>query len=275
MKFQDVPLPQFAKRFVLIPYRFLIAFRYYQGSLARIFTWLFHSRETSNFTYDLTTHNRNQLVGFLSVVTGIEPKPIFEVLSELDQDLELRSHIDRLTMDSAWRYKSDTATFYGKRLGWYALIRLLKPKVVVETGIDKGLGTIVMASALIRNKQEGFPGKIFGVDINPAAGFLIQNKYKEVSEILYGDSLTVLKEFQPTIDLFINDSDHSEEHEAAEYDIIQNRLSSNSVVIGDNAHVTDKLFQFSIKTGRQFLFFQENPKDHWYPGCGIGVSYKK
>jgi hypothetical protein len=28
-----------------------------------------------------------------------------------------------------------------------------------------------------------------------------------------------------------------------------------------------------MKTGRNFVFFKEQPKAHWYPGAGIGISY--
>jgi hypothetical protein len=37
--------------------------------------------------------------------------------------------------------------------------------------------------------------------------------------------------------------------------------------------VTDKLALFSRKTGRHFLMFYEKPKNHWYPGAGIGISF--
>lgn len=30
---------------------------------------------------------------------------------------------------------------------------------------------------------------------------------------------------------------------------------------------------FSRQYGRSFLMFKEQPKDHWYPGAGIGISF--
>jgi hypothetical protein len=44
-------------------------------------------------------------------------------------------------------------------------------------------------------------------------------------------------------------------------------------VLGDNAHATSALFDYSLKTNRRFLFFAEKPKAHFYPGAGIGVSF--
>ena len=43
-------------------------------------------------------------------------------------------------------------------IGWYSLIRATRPKIVIETGVDRGLGTAVIAAALKRNAEEGFPG---------------------------------------------------------------------------------------------------------------------
>jgi hypothetical protein len=94
-------------------------------------------------------------------------------------------------------------------------------------------------------------------------------------EILYGDSIESLKQFDKVIDLFINDSDHSAEYEANEYKIVATKLAENAIILGDNSHCTDKLFEFSLKTGRQFIFFQEKPFKHWYPGGGIGIAFRR
>jgi hypothetical protein len=33
--------------------------------------------------------------------------------------------------------------------------------------------------------------------------------------------------------------------------------------------------KFSKERGRDFLFFKEELVNHWFPGCGIGISFKK
>jgi hypothetical protein len=30
----------------------------------------------------------------------------------------------------------------------------------------------------------------------------------------------------------------------------------------------------SVAVWRAFLFFREQPQDHWYPGAGIGIAYR-
>ena len=111
--------------------------------------------------------------------------------------------------------------------------------------------------------------------IEPKAGYLLSGDYANYGHILYGDSIESLKSFDGMIDLFVNDSDHSEDYEAEEYDIIENKLSVNAIVLGNNSHCTDKLLEFSLKAKSHFLFFQEKPYNHWYPGAGIGISFMR
>ena len=139
--------------------------------------------------------------------------------------------------------------------------------------MEKGLGSCVLARALKANAGEGHPGVYYGTDIDPAAGFLFTEPYTRYGKILYGDSIASLQSLTEPVGLFINDSDHSADYEAREYETIRPKLTENAFVLGDNAHATDKLFQFAQKTGRRFVFFSERPKDHWYPGAGIGIAF--
>jgi hypothetical protein len=75
--------------------------------------------------------------------------------------------------------------------------------------------------------------------------------------------------------LFINDSDHSADYEYAEYEVINPKLSQSAIILGDNSHVTDKLSLFSRLQARNYVFFSEKPDQHWYPGAGIGISFRK
>lgn len=237
--------------------------------------WLITSRETTNFTYDLDPTNEAYLTAFVAAVTG---RPLAEIegyVREIQEDTALRNHVrDTTHAHPDGRAFGDPEARYGRRIGWYALVRALKPRVVVETGVDKGLGSVVLCAALLRNRTEGHEGQYIGTDIDPGAGWLLQPPYAEVGRVAYGDSIESLERLGLSIDLFINDSDHSEEYEAREYEIVEPALSPEAVIIGDNAHVTDKLLRFARRTDRSFLFFHEQPYKHWYPGGGIGVAFR-
>ena len=255
-------------------HRFRFAFSYYRPAVSAIFHWLKHSREDTNFTYELTRLNRQQLAGLIAVVTGKTITEIEGYFSELDGDEALRRHVLRRTADSPQAAQSDPHARYGRRLGWYALVRAAKPRVVVETGVDKGLGACVLASALLVNRAEGHPGAYYGTDINPAAGYLFTAPYTDCGRILYGDSIASLQTLTEPIDFFVNDSDHSAEYEGREYEAVRGKLSEHALILGDNAHVTDKLYFFAAETNRQYVFFDEKPKDHWYPGASIGIAFR-
>jgi hypothetical protein len=258
---------------LLIPVRFRMALAYYTPRLKRIVTWTLSSREFTNFTYEITLENCEYLAHTVSVATGAPYATAMGYIRELQSDQELQKHILDRASASSMRYCCDQRCEFGRRMGWYAFVRILKPRVVVETGVDKGLGSVVLCAALIRNEAEGCPGRYFGTDKNPDAGFLLGEPYSRVGKILYADSIQSLQPIRE-IDIFINDSDHSAEYERREYETIAPKLGKGGgLILGDNAHCTDVLAKFSAERGRQFIFFQEQPKEHWYPGAGIGISF--
>jgi hypothetical protein len=234
--------------------------------------WVWKNTEYSNFYYDLTETNMNYLAEVLSFVCKVDSKVIISYFDELSNDSQLRLHIQSGIRKI--NEKNDIKVFFGRRYAWYAVARAIKPKLVIETGVEHGVGSCILSSALLRNSGEGFPGRYIGTEIKTTSGILYTSPYTEVGEIVYGDSIQTLNSISSDIDLFINDSDHSPEYEYHEYLEIQSKIRSNSVLLGDNSHTSEKLLQFSKLTARKFLYFSENPKDHWYPGGGIGFSFE-
>jgi len=272
LKHYIIKIPILGK-ILLMMFRFKIVIGYYINPIKQIFLWLLRSNETTNFTYDISPINKKYLISFISVITGKNINEIQKYIREIENDVELKNHITNYTKQSKEQYMADLNPEYGRRIGWYATIRANKPKIVIETGVDKGLGSCIITAALIKNTEEGYPGRYYGTDINQKAGYLLKGKYADFGEIMYGDSIDSLKKFNCQIDIFINDSDHSPEYEWEEYQIIKNKLSDNAIILGDNSHTNTKLLEFSMDEGRKFLFFQENPLKHWFPGAGIGASY--
>lgn len=260
-------------RVALAGYRATIPGRYFLRKLLLVPPWLVASREITNFTYDLTEQNRTYLANTISAVTGVAVVQIESFLAEPENDEELLAHISSLTHASRRRTISDPVPRFGRRLGWYAFVRATKPKLVIETGVDKGLGSVLLCSALLRNRAEGCEGYYYGTDINPEAGFLLAGKWAQTGKILYGDSIGSLRAISEPIDLFVNDSDHSADYELEEYRTVEAKLSPDAIILGDNSHVSKSLCMFAQESGRRFLFFAEQPLKHWYPGGGIGICF--
>jgi hypothetical protein len=253
------------------------AFGYYlKPRLLNYFKWLEESDESSNYTYNI--RNISHLVGWISCVTNADMHQCVKAVEEILSDqwcLDFLVAIERQlgsseSLKQLLRLKSGV---FGRRIGWYAVVRLLKPKLVVETGVDRGLGSVILCRALMRNEQEGFLGRYIGTEIDPQAGRLLRAPLDRFGKILYGDSICSLNSVGTSVDVFINDSDHSEDYEGKEYLAIENKLSERAVILGDNCHVTDKLFEFACSRGMRFAYFAEQLEDHWYPGAGIGAAF--
>lgn len=240
--------------------------RYFRRHVEGIYPSIIATGETTNFTYDLTPTSLLYLAETIGAALKVSSVEVERYISEAIADADINERALALTPSVSVRSP------FGRRLGWYAVARILKPSVIVETGVDRGHGSLILCAALLRNAAEGKPGRYFGTDLRPEAGQLLDDKYAEVGRILVGDSIASLSALNETIDLFINDSDHSADYEYREYETVFPKLSERAVILGDNAHFTDKLARFSREKGRRFLFFKEDPLNHWYIGAGIGIS---
>jgi predicted O-methyltransferase YrrM len=236
---------------------------------------MLNSNEDTNYTYDLEEKNLDELYKLLEHIFDVDFIKIKGYSEELLQNDDLKTYLIKKIESSNFKNFADTEIKYSRRIGWYIIARIIKPKLIIETGVDKGMGSVILSEALIKNEKEGFKGKYYGTDINPEAGYLFDGIFRKKGKIIYGDSIESLKNINESIDLFINDSDHSAKYEADEYKTIISKLSKNSVILGDNSHSTDELLKFSIEHGRNFVLFRERPKNHWYPGGGIGISFMK
>jgi hypothetical protein len=242
--------------------------------LQRMEAWLNQSREASNFTYDLEPNNLNHLAAFVCGVTALPLAQAEGYIGELLSSELLRDVVRDVITEGGMVHKSDPEARVGRRAGWYALARASRPKVVVETGVDKGLGSCVLAEALRRNAEEGHAGRLYAVDINPDAGILLKaSEYAQYGEFVASDAIEFLQAFHGKIDLLVSDSEHSPEYEERELEAARPRMAPQSVIVSDNAHVTDNLYRYARRYGKRFLFFQERPAHHIYAGGGIGACY--
>jgi predicted O-methyltransferase YrrM len=252
-----------------LPERIRLVGRYDAKIIKQSATWLLHSREHTNLTYNLKPLSYEHLAWMVAEITGHSVQSIKGHIEELHQDTDLASHVTDATRRSRrWRL-ADSVPRYARRAGLYALVRALQPEHVVETGTDKGLGACVIAAALLRNGH----GRLTTMDINPDAGYLIGDQYASVVDLEVGDSLNVLPRLGRPIDLFFHAVHYSAEQERAEYSAIDPLVRDHTVLVSDNAEMTNELAQWAEIHGRRFLYFHELPADHWYPGGGVCAAF--
>src|SRR5439155_10300973 len=112
-----------------------------------------------NFTYDI--ENRADLSVWLDGLFGAG-----KYVREFDSDTELERDLEKRLR---WRPGSKRHAFFGRRIGWYAMVRALRPRRVVETGIHDGLGSTALLAALRRNGS----GELVSIDPKPGTGWLV------------------------------------------------------------------------------------------------------
>ena len=259
-------------RFLKVILRTRYAFSYYKKPLKSILKWAVADTENHNFLYPLTSLNMQYLMHFLSNSFDVSYETVQVYLDEiLNDDILTKDLLNRMRLN---RSPKDTFPYFGRRLGWYVIARILKPKIIFESGVFEGLGAIALISALKRNSIEGFPGKYIGTDITMGSGGLLSKIDHEFGKIIISDTALVINGLSEKIDLFISDGDHSSEFEWNELNALSNKLSQKSYVLSDNSHTSGVLAEWSVQNNRKFLFFKEEPDGHWYPGAGIGISIK-
>src|SRR5690348_9242050 len=134
-----------------LPLRTMAVARYDARLIGRSLDWLVRNRETTNYTYDLNELNLDQLYWFVAAVTGAEIGQVRAWAQELQKDEDLLGELTRrLSSNPTWRVCA-TEPHWARRLGWYAIVRATEPDHVVETGTHLGLGSCVIAAALLKN----------------------------------------------------------------------------------------------------------------------------
>jgi hypothetical protein len=251
-----------------LPLRTLAVARYDARLIGRSLDWLVRSRETTNFTYDLDVLNRDQLCWFVSAVTGAPIGQVRGWTQELEDDHELFHQLTNRLASNPRRRICATEPHWARRFGWYALVRATQPDRVVETGTHLGLGSCVIAAALLRNGH----GRLTTIDIDPEAGYLIGEPWAGVIDRCTGSSVDLLAT-TGDVDMFLHDSLHTYEYEAKELAAVEPNLRPGAIVLSDNAHDSRALSDWAERAGRHYLFFKEHPLNHWWPGDGIGAAW--
>jgi hypothetical protein len=225
--------------------------------------------ELDNFTYPIA--NTGELVDFIADAMAVDRSIVAGFVAELRDDAELGAAI-RARL--AGRPDRNATMPFGRRLGWYAVARIRRPSLVVETGLHDGLGATVLLRALERNRAEGHGGSLVSIDIRPAAGWLIPDRLRPGHEVVIGDSLRQLEQQvgDRRIGMFIHDSDHRYEHETAELEIAARLAERQAVLMSDNAHAGPALADFCTRHGLRYRYWHEVPQGHFYPGAGIGLT---
>lgn len=242
----------------------------------KVFGQAIRSKETATFTYKLTQENEAYLINLTAQITGTTPAAIAGYFKELNDNQQICSNIINNLSQSPYRLKKDKRCDFGNKYALYAIIRVIRPRLIVENGVEAGFTSAVLCEALLQNEKEGFPGKFIGLDISLDAGYLIKadQRYKHFAEMKYGDAIEGLKNIDSQIDFYFSDGLRLYSYEQKEFEAIDNKINENAVIVTNKATFSKALLEFAQAKNRRFSFFKEHPLEHWYQGSGLGIMYK-
>lgn len=188
---------------------------------------------------------------------------------------------------SEYRRLTEKESFAGVGLGtaldYYALVRKLKPTIVVETGVCNGVSTLAVLLALKKNEQgtlhsidypfradesleefqaetfDGYGGAAIPNNKNP--GWIIPEALTSRWELTIGKSQQKLPETiveLEEIDMFIHDSEHSEPCMMFEYELAYEHLNEDGVVLSDDITWNDAFSTFISTREGESGYLQNN-----------------
>lgn len=189
---------------------------------------------------------------------------------------------------SAWfqRRIADLARFPGpRRLGTtgyfgctalYLLVRAVRPRHVVETGVLYGASSAHILAALARNGE----GELHSIEIGkdpgePTHDYLVPQELWARWELSIGDArweLPALLERLPAVSLFHHDSLHTYDHMMWEFETVYPHLDSDGVLSSDDVLSAESLRHLFRKNA--FTSFCENRAQHWATFKNHGIALK-
>jgi predicted O-methyltransferase YrrM len=192
------------------------------------------------------------------------------------QVFERRSYVERYMSELGRQYNAHYVPGWvnlDDALFLYWLVRQVKPRTIVQTGVCNGLSTAFMMLGLTKNGPEGrlkvidlrpvfdaqdpawrVEGKVCGVGIpqGRTSGWLVPDAYRERLDIWSGDAKDLLPRMvdkADAIDFFYHASDHSYNHMMFEFHQAKRKLNRGGLVVGDDVSWNASLWDFADEFG--------------------------
>ena len=134
----------------------------------------------------------------------------------------------------------------------YIICRMLKPEVVIETGVENGISTSFILQALKDNDS----GKLYSIELNQfllegrKSGWIVPRNLARRWCLLLGDSLELLPtlcEKLHSIDVFIHDSEHSYRTMFTEFSQAWFTIKRGGILLSDDTGQNEAFIKFSQK----------------------------
>src|ERR1051325_784900 len=206
-----------------------------QGSLAPSLFYDFRRA----FSSPLRTWNRMLHWVQLARYAEVPYVELMRYRRELRDDREFQGHFERCL---------ETIHYGFAGLAYlYAVVRAVKPAVMVETGVSSGMSSAHILRALAANGS----GRLYSIDLpnvqegsvlpqGRSTGWIVPDALRERWELQLGDTYKLLPELLGRldhVDIFLHDSDHSYEAMSFEFELALPKVEPGGLMMSDDSHL--------------------------------------
>ena len=195
-----------------------------------------------------STSDRSADVRWTAEFTRMPEPTVLRMFDELDAETEFSD--DLRGRYAAARPEWAESFDFGRFRSLYALVRLLAPETVVETGVHDGLSSSLILKALSANGS----GHLVSVDrVSPdlpptqsGPGWLVPDHLRDRWSLELGDAVRLLPRIaaeRAPVDLFLHDSDHSVAHRRFEFTTIKQSMAPEGMILSDDDEPSDGLLR--------------------------------
>lgn len=173
------------------------------------------------------------------------------------------------------------AVSYQVGIKYYSLVRKMKPKILVETGVCNGISSTFLLLAIAKNDC----GKLYSIDFpevegkkyddkvfwegkkgdtipsGKESGWVIPDYLRKNWDFIKGksqDKLPKLLNNLESIDFFLHDSEHSYECMWFEFNLAYEFLKLEGILISDDIHWNQSFYDFSKKYNKEIIYIDES-----------------
>ena len=182
---------------------------------------------------------------------------------------KIKEEFDSLSLSLSGRYKNidleyppEFAIEVNSSYFLYALVRLLKPINIVETGVANGHSSFFLLNAILKNKC----GILHSFDVKNDVGTLITESEKSVWDLnilprgreksFFLDKMKKLGD----INIFIHDSNHFYYWQILEYRTAWEVLKNDGFLLSDDVDASYAFLDFSKETSSTPIFISDSRK---------------
>lgn len=146
----------------------------------------------------------------------------------------------------------------------YTMIRILKPEIVIETGVFEGHSSLSILSALKENTK----GFLYSIDLpspdlpsGKVPGWIVPEHLRKRWDLRAGNSsdlLPTLLEEVKDVDIFLHDSEHSYENMYWEYKTAWTHLRKGGLLLSHDVSQNAAFKDFAKHVSEEYYYMLKN-----------------